>query len=76
MFKSNEVLEKILLCISAFKSALLGLKQFFPAEIPLKMMKNGFYFTLKALFVLKIFKLLSNLFGNVEKQLDKTSQPG
>ena len=28
-------------------------------ESPLKMMKNGFYFILKALFVLKIFKLLS-----------------
>ena len=28
-------------------------------EIPLKMMKNAFYFNLKALFVLKIFKFLS-----------------
>ena len=28
-------------------------------ENPLKMMKNAFYFTLKALFVLKIFKFLS-----------------
>ena len=28
-------------------------------ESPLKMMKDVFYFTLKALFVLKIFKLLS-----------------
>ena len=26
---------------------------------PLKMMKNAFYFILKALFVLKIFKVLS-----------------
>ena len=31
------------------------------------MMKNAFYFTLKALFVLKIFKFLSPLFGPVEK---------
>ena len=31
------------------------------------MMKNAFYFTLKALFVLKIFKFLSWLFGHVEK---------
>ena len=28
-------------------------------ESPLKMMKNAFYFILKALFVLKIFELLS-----------------
>ena len=38
-------------------------------ENPLKMMKNA-YFTLKALFVLKIFKFLSWLFGHVGKQLD------
>ena len=30
-------------------------------------MKNAFYFILKALFVLKIFKFLSWLFGHVEK---------
>ena len=35
------------------------------------MMKNAFYFTSKALFVLKIFKFLSLLFGNVAKQLDQ-----
>ena len=49
------------------------------------MMKNAFYFTLKALFVLKIFKFLSSSFGHVEKWLDQkdkvnfkfmTSQPG
>ena len=34
------------------------------------MMKNAFYFTLKALFVLKIFKFLPWLFCLVEKQLD------
>ena len=32
-------------------------------ESLLKMMKNDFYFILKALFVLKIFKLLSRRFG-------------
>ena len=36
-----------------------GLRQFLAYESPLKMMKNDFYFTLKALFVLKIFKFLS-----------------
>ena len=32
-----------------------------------KIMKNAFYFILKALFVLKIFKFLSLLFGYIEK---------
>ena len=31
------------------------------------MMKNTIYFMLKALFVLKIFKFVSLLFGHVEK---------
>ena len=39
-------------------------------ESPLKVMKNAFYFILKALFVLKIFKFLSRLFGHVGKRLD------
>ena len=34
---------------------------------PLKLMKNAFYFILKALFVLKIFKFLSQLFRHVGK---------
>ena len=41
-----------------FKGALSGLRQFLATEIPLKMMKSAFYLTLKALFVLKIFKFL------------------
>ena len=41
------------------KGTLSGVRQFLANESPLKMMKNGFYFTLKALFVLKIFKFLS-----------------
>ena len=36
-------------------------------DSPSKIMKNAFYFILKALFVLKIFKFLSWLFGHVEK---------
>ena len=35
------------------------------------MMKNAFYFMLKSLFVLKIFKFLSWLFGQLTKRLDK-----
>ena len=36
-------------------------------ESPLKTMKNAFYFNLKTLFVLKIFKFLSRLFGHMGK---------
>ena len=36
-------------------------------ESPLKIMKNAFYFILKALFVLKITKFLSLHFGHVEE---------
>ena len=36
-------------------------------ESPLKMTKNAFYFILKTLFVLVIFKFLSRLFGHVRK---------
>ena len=46
-------------CFPYLKGALSGLRQFSATESPLKMMKNAFYFTSKALFVLKIFKFLS-----------------
>ena len=38
-------------------------------ESPLKMMKNAFYFILKALFVIKIFKFLSWPFGHAKKKM-------
>ena len=38
------------------------------------MVKNAFYFTLKALFVLGIFTFLSRLFGYVRKDLDKKDE--
>ena len=47
---------------SMFKVGLSPSKNFFVIcfiESPLKMIKNAFYFILKALFVLKIFKFLS-----------------
>ena len=39
--------------------ALSALRQLLERESLLKMMKNAFYYTSKALFVLKIFKFLS-----------------
>ena len=41
------------------------LKQRLVTESPLKMIKKTFYFTLKAFFVLKIFKILFWYFGLV-----------
>ena len=38
------------------------------------MMKNAFYFAINALFVAKIFNLLSSLFGRVEKRLDEKNK--
>ena len=52
-----QILKKM--CFICIKGALSGLRQFLAAESPLQMMKNTFYLTLKALFVLKIFKFLS-----------------
>ena len=40
------------------KNSLTCLKQFLATGSSLKIMKNAFYYTLKALFVLKIFKFL------------------
>ena len=44
-----------------FKGALSGLRQLLATESSLKILKNAFYFTLKGLFVLKIFKFLSSI---------------
>ena len=56
----------VLFCVILF---FLNLKvQFLTTE---SLIKNAFYFRLKIIFVLEIFKLLSWLFGFVEKRLDK-----
>ena len=47
-----------LLVKNCFKDALLGLKQFVATENPLQMMEIAFNFTLRAPFVLEIFKVL------------------
>ena len=41
------------------QGTLSDLRQFLTTESPLLMIRNAFYFTLKALFVLKIFKFSS-----------------
>ena len=45
--------------MGVIKSALPGLREFLATKRPSKMLENAFYFTLKALFILKIFKFLS-----------------
>ena len=50
--------------------ALSSLRQSSATESPLKLMKNAFYFTLKAPLVLNIFKFLSWVFCYVEKRCD------
>ena len=59
-----------ILNVRSLKGPLSGLRPFLAFENPLKMMKNAFYFTSKALFALEIFKFLSWLFSHVTKQLD------
>ena len=51
------------------KDAPSSSNQFLTTESPSKEMKNAFYFTLKALLVLKTFKILSYIFGHVKKGL-------
>ena len=51
----SEVLHKLIVLKGAFS----GLRQFLATENSLKMMKNAFYFSSKALFVLEIHKFLS-----------------
>ena len=66
-FTKSKVFTEIQLSRSLifFQGALLSLRQFLATESPLKIMKNAFYFTPKALFVLTIFKFLSGFFGHV-----------
>ena len=55
---------------STIKGALAGRRQFLATESLLKTIKNAFYFTSKALSVLKIFEFFSWLFGHLSKCLD------
>ena len=53
----------------SLKGLLQGLRKNLIAESPLKMMKNAFYFMLKAIFALQIFTFLPYLFDHVENGL-------
>ena len=52
------------------QGTLSGLRRLSATESSLKTVRNAFYYTWKALFVLKIIKFLSWLFGRIEKWLD------
>ena len=67
--QNNGLLTNLVILVMNLKVGLLPFKKMFYLLQwkPLKMMKNAFYFILKALFVLKIFRFLSWLFDHVEK---------
>ena len=50
-----------------FEAALSGLRQLLTTERPLEMAKNTFYFTLKIIFVLKMFKFFVLTFWSSRK---------
>ena len=62
----------LLLISEIFKGPLL--RQFLAAENPINIMKNAFYFMLKALFVLSVFEFLSLFFGHLRKWLYKKAK--
>ena len=51
------------------KGALPCLSQFLATKSPFKMMENAFYFTLKALFIRKMFKFLPRPFWSCSKTM-------
>ena len=57
-----------------FIGPLSGLGQFLRIKNPLKITKNIFYFMLKAIFVLKYLYFCPDVFGHVEKQLDRKNK--
>ena len=66
-FSRSEITSRVLLKVRFSPSKKFVLVYF--NESPLKMIKNAFYFMLKALFVFEIFTFLSWLFGYVEYDL-------
>ena len=68
--KNFTLKETLQLCFSFIKRRILRSETIFATESPLKIMKNAYYFNLKALFVLKTFIFLLWLFGHVQKQHD------
>ena len=61
LYKVNKLVH-----VFRFTGKTSGLRQFLTIESPLKMMKNAFYFMLKALFILELFT-----FGYIERWVDK-----
>ena len=57
------------LTVNIAKGVVSGMRQLLTTESPWKFIKNTFSFILKALFVFKVFKFFSRLFGGVEKMV-------
>ena len=57
---SKKTISGTVICVKYWDNCVVsGLRQILVTESPLKIMKNALYLTLKALFVLKMFKFLS-----------------
>ena len=56
-------------CSNIYIKYTLRSEAIFNTECSLEMMKNAFYFTLKSIFILKVFKFLSCLFGHAKNGL-------
>ena len=67
---SEKYFNEYILAYIALKAHSKVRYNFWQVKALYKLMKNAFYFTLKALFVLKLFIFLSWLFGHVGKRLD------
>ena len=55
-----------IICVKCWDSCVVSDLRLLVTENPLKMVKYAFYFTLKARFVLKMFKFLFWRFGHVK----------
>ena len=53
--------------VSELSSPAIAFVLFASVKSPLKMMENDFYFNVRALFILTIFRFLSSIFDHTEK---------
>ena len=67
IFFAHKAISAFHISLSILKSDSHLPKKICLIESPLKVMKNDFYFVLKALSVFNIFKLLSLVFGHLGK---------
>ena len=62
------------ICISVLVMCTFRSETIFGNSRPFKKMKNVFYFTIKALLVIQIFKFFPLIFGHVGKRLEQKNK--